>query len=66
LAGSVAKAAVEGMPSLAWAAGRRIAEGWAARRLAGYEDAFLKDIGIPRCGIEDAVRHGRADRHVKR
>jgi len=30
------------------------------RRLQGFDDAMLHDIGLARGGLEEAVRHGRA------
>jgi hypothetical protein len=63
---SVAKTAMERTMSLAEATGRRLAKWSAERRLSGYSDAFLKDIGVPRGCIEDAVRNGRPDRFSKR
>ncbi|HEV7256566.1 MAG TPA: hypothetical protein VGN82_02180 [Bosea sp. (in: a-proteobacteria)] len=29
------------------------------RQLRGADDAMLKDIGLPQCGVEWALRHGR-------
>ena len=42
----------------------RLAVEWrdrqAIRHVEGLDDAMLRDIGLPRGGIEDAVRNGRA------
>ena len=32
---------------------------WQSRQLLGADEEMLKDIGIPRCGIDWAVRNGR-------
>ena len=64
-AASVWKVLSLGMLSLARAAHRRMAEWQAIRRVESYGDAFLKDVGVPRCGIEEAVRY-RGGHHTKR
>jgi uncharacterized protein YjiS (DUF1127 family) len=30
------------------------------RELSSFDDAMLRDVGLDRSGVEDAVRHGRA------
>ena len=44
----------------------RVAADWRARQAIRYvesfDDAMLRDIGLPRGGIEDAVRNGRGHR----
>jgi hypothetical protein len=38
-------------------------ETWrASRQLLGADEGLLKDIGVPRCGVEWSVRNGRSER----
>ena len=38
----------------------------AIRAMQDLDEAMLHDVGLTRDGIEDAVRHGRANRQARR
>ena len=43
---------------VAWAV-REIRLRRSVRELSSFDDAMLRDLGLDRSGVEDAVRHGR-------
>ena len=44
---------------VAWAV-REIRLRRSVRELSSFDDAMLRDVGLDRSGVEDAVRHGRS------
>lgn len=56
-------AATRALAALLRAAAKSVVAGlqawWASRELQAAPDGMLKDIGISRCGVDWAVRHGR-------